>query len=185
MAVYGRRRGAAVLACVLVVAMSLAGCGSGSPTTVSPTAYAKVLCDAVAPFERDIANRQSALDPTKMKTPTQGKAALQSFLATIAVDTSHAADRLKASGAPDVTHGAAIANAFAALFARLKTTLAAAATQARQLPTSSPTAFKTAATQLGTDVRTSMSNLGSGLSDMRSPQLIAAARKVGDCQSIG
>ena len=181
------RSGLAALIAVLVATVVLAGCGgSGSSGgTISPAAYAKALCDAVAPFERDIAQRQSALDPTKIKSAGQGKTALQGFLSAIASDTSTAASKLKSAGAPNVTHGSQIAGAFAALFDRLQSTLNKAAQQAQSLPTSSPAAFKTAATALGESVRSSMSDLGSGLSGMKSPALEAAARKVSDCQTLG
>jgi hypothetical protein len=182
------RRRFAAAAAALIVTVALAACGGSSSSAgagVSPAAYAKALCDAVAPFERDIANRQSALDPTKIKNATQGKAALEGFLVAIASDTSTAASRLHAAGTPNVTHGTQIARAFAALFNRLKTTLGTAAQQARALPTATPTAFKAAATQLGQSVRTSMSDLGSGLTQLKSPALETAAKKVRDCQTLG
>jgi hypothetical protein len=176
------RRGVALT--VIALATGVGGCG-GSTATLTPTAYAKVLCQAVAPFERDIANRQSALDPTKIKNAAQGKAALEGFLGSIATDTSQAATRLGSAGYPNVTHGKQIAGAFASLFARLRTTLGKASRLAHALPTDSPAKFKTAATQLGQSVRVSMSDLGSGLAQMKSPALEAAAKKVSDCQTLG
>jgi hypothetical protein len=180
-------KSAAVVAIVLAAALALAGCGGGSSSssTVTPTAYARSLCQAVAPFEKDIANRASVLDPSKIKNAAQGKAALVAFLSALATDTNGAAGRLSHAGAPNVTKGKAIAGAFTSLFSRLDTTLHAAAQQAQALPTNSPAAFKTGATALGRSVQTSMGALGSSLAALKSPALETAAKHVTACQSLG
>jgi hypothetical protein len=177
--------GLVVLALILV----LAGCGSSSSgssgSTVSPSAYAASLCNAVGPFEKDIAARQNALDPTAIKSPAQGKTTLEGFLGAVVADTRKATDTLKAAGVPDVPHGKAVASAFVSLFQRLQTTLEGAAQQARALPTTSAGAFKRAAAQLGSSVKASMSDLGSSISSLHSPKLEAAARKVSACRQLG
>jgi hypothetical protein len=172
---------------VLGLVVAVAGCGSGSSSSdrVSPKRYATALCSAVGPFEADIAKRQGALDPTNIKNAQQGKSALIGFLDAISADTQTAAGKLKAAGVPDVKDGKRIATAFVDLFERLQSTLQMAVTRAKSLPTGSPQAFRTAANSLAADVKSTMGDLGAGLTGLRSPKLEAAARKVSACQALG
>lgn len=184
-----QHRGQGALA-LLGVVLAIAGCGSsgsgsGPSSAVSPSTYAASLCNAVGPFESDIANRRDALDPASIKSPAEGKATLEGFLDAIASDTSKAKAQLQAAGVPAVADGRSIAHAFVHLFGRLQTTLQGAASQARALPTSSPTAFKNAAAQLGNSVKASMGDLGSSLSRLHSSKLEQAAAKVSACQKLG
>jgi hypothetical protein len=175
-----------MLLAAILGALAVAGCGGGgSSNRVSANAYARALCTAVGPFEKDIAQRQSALDPSQIKSPTQGRTVLTGFLNAVAGDTKQAADRLRAAGVPDVSNGKKISTAFVNLFSHLQTALQNAAKQAQTLPTGSATAFKNAATQLGTSVRSSMNSLTTNLSQLRSPELEAAAKKVPACQTLG
>jgi hypothetical protein len=182
---WGGRR--APWASAAICALLIAGCGSSGSgsSTVSASAYAKSLCTAVAPFEKDIATRQQALDPTKIKNAAQGKTELVAFLQAIAGDTGKAAADLKGAGTPDVKDGKAIASAFTQVFTRLDEALGHAVKQAQAIPTSSPDAFKQAALTLATDVKGSMGNLGSALGNLKSPELETAAKKVPACTTLG
>jgi hypothetical protein len=163
---------------------------SAAPTTATaqgstPTDYAQTICDAVGPFEKDVAARSRALDLTTIKSASDGKTALQGFLAAIAADTTKAVVQLKAAGTPNVTNGDKIAAAIVSAFSQLGKTLAAAATQAQTLPTNSPADFRTAASSLGTNVRNSMGSIGQSLGALKSPELEAAAKAVPACQALG
>jgi hypothetical protein len=181
---YGR---AWAILCAVLVAAGLAACGSsGSGSSgVSATAYATAICKAVVPFEKDVATRSSALDLTTIKSASDGKTALQGFLAAIAADTTTAVGQLKAAGTPNVTNGDKIAAAIVSAFSQLGTALTSAAKQAQTLPTNSPAAFRTAASSLGANVRNSMGSIGKSLGGLRSPALEAAAKKVAACQTLG
>jgi hypothetical protein len=179
------RRRVTAAACALAVTAGIAACGGSSSSTVSPTSYARSICKAVGPFEKDVAQRSSALNLTQIKNASEGKSALQGFLAAIASDTATAVTQLKAAGTPSVKNGQQIANALVQAFTRLKAALDTAAKSALQLPTGSATAFRAAADALGTSVKSSMSDIGASLSGLKSPELETAARKVPACQTLG
>jgi hypothetical protein len=167
-------------------AVALAGCGGGggSSSGVSPSAYVKSVCSAIGPFEKDVQSRQSQLNPSTIKNPTQGKQALVTFLNAVAGDTDQTVSKLKAAGTPNVNNGKAISQGIVGAFTQLKGALAQAAASAKSLPTNSPTAFRAAAEKLGTNVRTSMSSIGSSLSGLKSQQLEKAAASDATCKSL-
>jgi hypothetical protein len=164
----------------------LAGCGSSGSSTVSPAAYAKSLCSAVGPFERDVISSISSLNLNPHASPAQGKTVLQGFLTRLANDTDSAVSQLKAAGTPNVSDGKQIADTINGAFSQIDAVMKKAATQASQLPTSSPQAFRTAVQALVTNVRASMTSIGANLqsSTLRSPQLTAAAAKEPTCKTL-
>ena len=177
------RKSAAAIG-VLATTVGFAGCGSSSSTGVSAATYVKAVCNAVGPFEKDVASRSGALNPTTIKSPAQGKTALQGFLSAVASDTDKALAQLKAAGAPDVGNGSKIESAIVAAFTQLDTAMKTAANNANSLPTTSPTAFQAAATTLGTTVKNSMNGIGSSLSGLKSSALEKAAAKEPACSSL-
>jgi len=178
------RRRTTIIGGVLAVSLTLGACGSSS-SGVSAGTYVKSVCQAVGPFEKDVQSRSSALDLSTIKSPQEGKTALQGFLNAVAADTDKAVSQLKAAGSPDVKNGEKVSAAIVSAFTQLRGALGHAVTAAGNLPTSSATAFKTAAVSLGNTVRTSMSNIGSGLNGLSSPELESAAKKEKACQSLG
>ena len=179
-----RRKVIAAVA-VLALTLSLAACGGSSSSGVSAGAYVKSICQAIGPFEKDVQSRSSALDLSSITSPAQGKKALQDFLSAIVADTEKAVNQLKAAGAPDVNNGKQISGAIVNAFTEVKTALNQAKTQAGSLPTTSPAAFKAAAQTIGTGIRTSMSNIGNSLSNLKSTDLENAAKKEAACTSLG
>jgi hypothetical protein len=182
------RVGAAALAAVVSAGL-VAGCGgsSNAKTTssgVSATAYVTALCQAVAPFEKDVASRSSALSNTSALTASAGRTELVSYLDALAKDSARAVTKLKAAGTPQVTDGATFAKELLSTFTRLDTAMDRARTLAGQLSTSSPAAFKTGATQISTAVEASLGSLGSGLSTKNSKALNQAAAKVSACHTL-
>lgn len=175
------------LLATIALAAALAGCGSSGSSGVSAKAYVKSICGAVAPFEKDVLTRSSALNLTQVKSPTQGKQALQSFLRAISGDTDTAVSKLQSAGSPNVKNGKQISSAIVSAFTQLKSAMHQAVTQADQLPTGSATAFKNGAVALGTNVRNSMTGIGQHLqaSTIKSPELQTAAKNEPSCQQIG
>ncbi len=174
----------AAAATALAVTTLFAGCGSSS-SGVSAGSYVKSVCSAVGPFEKDIQSRSSALDLSTIKNPVQGKQALKEFLNAVAQDTDKAAAQLKAAGTPNVNNGQKISSTIVGAFTQLHTALTQAAQQADALPTNSPAAFKTAAQNLGNNVRSSMNSIGQGLTGLRNAELEKAAAKEPACTSLG
>jgi hypothetical protein len=164
----------------------LAGCGGSSGSSgVTPAAYVKSICSAIAPFEKDVQTRSSALNLSSIKSAGQGKTALQGFLSAVAADTDHAVSQLKAAGTPSVNNGKAISAGIVKAFTQLKGALTQAAAQAGSLPITSAQGFKAAADTLGSNVRSSMSSIGSSLGTLKSPELEKAAASDPTCKSLG
>ena len=176
------RRSAAVLA-VLGVLAGIGGCGSSS-SSVAPAAYVRAVCNAVGPFESNVAARSNALNPSAIKSPAEGKVALRSFLAAVASDTGTALQRLRSAGTPDVPGGARIESAIVGAFVQLDSAMREAAKSAESLPTTSAGAFQAAATNLGTTVRNSMNGIGTSLSGLKSPALQKAALQEPACKKL-
>ncbi len=179
------RRKAFACVAALATVLSLAACGSSSSSGVSAGSYVKSICQAIGPFEKDVQSRSSALDLSSITSAAAGKKALQDFLAAIVADTDKAVQQLKAAGSPNVNNGEKISGAIVSAFSQVKTALSQAETQAGNLPTTSPTAFKAAAQTIGTGIRTSMSNIGNSLSNLKSADLENAAKKEAACTSLG
>jgi hypothetical protein len=173
------------LVCVLVISITLTACGGSGSSGVSPATYVKSICQAIGPFEQSVQSRSTALkNLTGVKSPAQGKQLLQNFLNAVASDTDTALTKLKAAGSPSVSNGKQVSQAVVGAFTQLKSALQKAAASAGSLPTTSPEAFRAAAVQLGSSVQTSMTGIGSSLSNLKSSDLESAAKKEPACQSL-
>jgi hypothetical protein len=179
------KRRTSILCGVVATSLALTACGGGgSNGKVSASSYVRSICQAIGPFQKDVQGRSSQLDLNSIKSPAQGKQVLQSFLTAVSADTDKAVAKIKSAGTPDVNNGKAISTAIGNAFTQLKGALSQAQSSANSLPTNSPQAFKTAAQALGNSVRNSMSNIGNGLTGLRSSQLESAAKKEPSCQAL-
>ncbi len=171
------------LATLAAVAV-LGGCGSGS-STVSADTYMRSLCSAVRTFEVSLVTRSNHLGTTPIKTPTQRKQALQSFLTGVSGDTDHTLSKLHAAGTPNVKDGKTISGAIVGAFAQLQTAMHSAVSQASQLPTSNQ-GFQAGAQALSTDLRTAVTSLGQTLQSRttQSPELQKAAAGQSACKTV-
>jgi hypothetical protein len=181
-----RLRTAAALTALAIATAALAGCGGSSSSSVSPATYVKAVCSALGPFEKDVQSRSAALQNLpQSKTAAQRKSILQGFFAAVVGDSNTAVSKLKAAGSPSVKNGPKIESAIVLVFTRFGTAATAASTKANALPTTSLSAFQTAANALNSSFTTSMSGIGAGVSGLKSPELDAAEKKEPSCKSIG
>ncbi len=176
---------AAVLGMALA-ARAVAGCGGSSdPGAVSPKAYVTSVCNAVGPFERQIAASSAALTPPATSSLAQRKVLVEHFLQTIAGDAHRAAGVLRAAHHPNVRQGKRIARTFVGIFTRIEASMHTAAVEAARLPTGSPAGFERADKRLGAFVRSSITNdLGSGLQVLRNRALENAAGTAPACHAL-
>jgi hypothetical protein len=152
---------------------------------VSAASYVRAVCSAVAPFEKSVqTSAGAALNSTAIKNPAQGKTALVSFMSTASKDAATALSQLKAAGVPKVAGGSGIGVSIVTAFERLATALQTASSAAASIPTSSASAFRAAATGLGTTVRDSINGISVSLGGLKSPALQAAAAKDPACASL-
>jgi hypothetical protein len=180
-----RRTSVGVL-CAMTAGLPLAACGgSSSSSGPTPAAYVKSICEAIGPFEQSVQTRSKNLRLATIKNAADGKQVLQKFLNQVASDTDNALVKLKAAGTPSVKNGKQVSATIVGAFTQLKVALTKAATQAGNLPTSSPQAFQTAAQSLGSSVNTSMQGIGTPLNNLKSADLEAAAKKEPACSKLG
>jgi hypothetical protein len=181
----------------VVCGLAIAACGSSSTSarsttsgtpastaTVSPVRYVTALCQAVAPFEQDVAARSGALKSSASTTAAKGKTELVGYLGALSADADAAVAKLRTAGLPQVSGGTAYAHTILTTFTRLDTAMSRAKALAATLPTTSTTAFRSAATRLATAVKDSLSDLGRGLNSQSNRTLDADAAKQSACHSL-
>ena len=184
------RYGAVVLRFVafisVLVALAIAGCGdsSSSSTGVTAAAYVKAVCTAVRGWASDIDTRSGALNVATIKNADQGKAAIETFFTAAVADTSQVVSKLEAAGTPSINDGKTISGAFVSAFTQIETALKKGQSQAGALPTDNATAFRDAGRKLANSVQSSLNNIGSGLSGLKSPELETAAKKEPACAPL-
>ena len=174
------RRSSALAA--LAAAAAAAGCGSsGSGSGVSAGQYMKSVCNAVAPWVKDVTVRANALNFSPNSSAAQRKKSTQDYLDAVAADSHSAVEKIKAAGTPSMGNGKAVASAIVNDFNQLESTMSRAAAQARSLPTNNLAAFNAAAHALGNSISSSIGSLGS----LRNSDLAQAAAKEPACKQLG
>jgi hypothetical protein len=167
---------------LLVAVVLCAGCGSSDSSKVSAAAYVKTVCSAISPLEHDVVTRTEALSAATAANAVQAKKTLEGFLAAVGQDADQAVSRISGAGTPDISNGKAVASDIVKAFTQLRDAMHAAGKKASSLPTSSPSAYKTAAQALNANVRASLNNIdASGLSN---PAIEQAAAKEPVCKSL-
>jgi hypothetical protein len=140
------------------------------------------VCSAIAPLEKDVVTRSSALNNTTAANAKQAKKTLQGFLTAVEQDSTHALNKIQSAGTPDISEGKAVAGTIVKAFTELRDAMRVAVTKSNSLPTDSPSSFKTAAQALGASVRGSLNNIDStGLSN---PDLEKAAANEAACKTL-
>jgi hypothetical protein len=170
---------------VLTALFVLAACGSSSRDgMVSAGTYMKSICSALGPWETGLKARSGALKPPPTATAAQRKKAVQEFLRAVIDDTGSALTRLRAAGSPDVSGGKKLAADLVGAFAQLQATYARAAQQADKLPTRSVLALQDAVFNIASTVDSSLTNIGTRLGALETPELKRAAAKQPACQKL-
>ena len=164
-----------------VAGLLVSGCGGGSTSGVSAGSYVKTVCTAVRDWAQQIEARTDALNGATVANATEGKAAIQKFLAAAVADTRTATSRLKSAGTPAVSGGSEISARMVSSFAQIEAALMRGQRQANALPADDPTAFPSAGRALGGEVQRALRSIGSGLSGLRSPELAKAAQNEPAC----
>jgi hypothetical protein len=165
----------------MVAGLLVSGCGGGSSSGVSADSYVKAVCTAMRNWAQEIEAGSGTLNLATITNAKQGKTAIQRFFAGAVADTRTATSKLKSAGTPAVTGGFEISSALASSFAQIEAALTRGQRQANALPADDPAAFPTAGRALGGEVQRALTNIGSGLSGLRSPELEKAAQNEPAC----
>jgi hypothetical protein len=175
--------GVAVAAAVVAFAVALTGCGGSSG--VSPSAYVKSICTALGSWKQQVQSAGRTLQASGIATasPANAKTQYVHFVSSLLTATRNAAAALKAAGAPSVKDGGTIASGLSGAFERATQGLQTALSHASAIPTTSASAFESAATGVTGEIRSALQNVAS-VTPRSSPQLRAAAAKEPSCQAL-
>jgi hypothetical protein len=153
----------------LIALAALPACGGGA---VSPEAYVRSVCQAVADWQGEIQERSTDLEQSlgADATPEQGKEALGVFLDGVITDTDRMIELVDEAGTPEIDDGEATANRLTEALRQVQEAFRDAREEVDALPTSSPEEFQEGADQLGSSIQSAFSDAGTTL-EQESPQL--------------
>ena len=159
--------------------------GDGGADTVSATEYATGVCGAVAGWVDDIQalneELQGSLDPSDIDAL---KDVMVVFLDDVVTATDSAIVEVEAVGVPDVDDGEAAADAVLTALRDSRVIFENARDRVDGLSTADPAVFGEELQTLGTDLQTSMSEIGGELDRFASPELDEAAQDVPACDEV-
>jgi hypothetical protein len=186
------RKPAAWLLVVLLTAVPVCGCGSGSSGKseggkTSPEAYVNQVCSSVGQWLRSVetSSAQIGKELRPGSTPAHAKQALETLLASSVAASEHVVAGLQTAGTPEVGGGEQIASGLVGSFRQATSALQHVEAQVRALPTEDRNAFLGAAKQVGSSVENSLSSIGTGLSSLRNSELEKAAKMSQACKQLG
>ena len=159
--------------------------GDGETETVSATEYATGVCGAISGWIDDIQglnqDLQAELDPTSVDSL---KDSMVGFLDDVTTATEDVIDEVEAAGIPDVEDGQAAADAVLTALQNSRDVFEDARDRVQGLSTADPAAFGEELQTLGTDIQSSMSDIGGELDQFASPELDEAAKDVPACDEV-
>ncbi|MHB8492549.1 MAG: hypothetical protein ACYDA6_10120 [Solirubrobacteraceae bacterium] len=186
-ALTGRAPAKARLAALLLSTAVIAGCGgSGAPVKVGAGTYVTRVCTAVATWLQDIqaSSQRTSSQVGGGATPAVAKHALEGMVDETVGGSNRVLASLHAAGVPDVPGGPTIAAGLTDTFQRAAAELSTLRSQVSGLPTTG-TAFREAATRLGSSLNGSLTGIDAGLRGLHSPGLERAAGQSTACRSLG
>lgn len=187
-AVRGRPLPAVLGMVAATLALAVAGCGSSSSSSsskVSASSYVKSVCSAAATWYGSIqtAGRHLQTAVHDSGSVAKVKVAYVAFVDALLHSTQQAEQQLKGAGTPSVSGGDKISAQVVHAFDGAKQGLTTAASAVRKAPTSSPSAFETAAGSVQGTIQRALQSMAS-LAPEKSPQLHSAALKDPACQRL-
>lgn len=168
---------------IIAGALFLGSCGGGG---TSADEWAADVCTGLKDFVSEIsetqADVQAAVSPES--TPEQGRELLIETFDSMIESTDSLIGKIEDAGTPDIENGEEIQSNLVSGLEDMKTALEEAKPKIEALP-DDPTAFKTEAAQIGTDLQTELQGIGNTLSAMEAPELEEETADVEACQDIG
>jgi hypothetical protein len=153
----------------LIAAAALAACGGGA---VSPQAYVRSVCQAVADWQGRIQDRSGDLEQQvgTDPSPEEGKEALGQFLDGVITDTEGMVDLVEEAGSPDIEDGEAQADRLSDALTQVLEAFRSARSEVEDIPTGSPEEFQQGADEIGSTIQSAFTEAG-GTFDQPSPEL--------------
>ena len=192
------RRLAAVLAVVLLAGACSSNSSSGTaggPTSaetggtqpaqvLSAEEYVKDACTAMTDWLAAIQARSADISNLPSGDAEAAKSAVLDFLDGVIADTDSMVSTVDGLGPPDVTDGAAAHDALVNVLSDIRDIFQGARDDLDALSTSDPQAFAEALAQIGNDISSSSSSVGSAFQDFQNAELDAAFGAEPACASL-
>lgn len=179
----GRRPAVLLLMVVFVAgACSDGDDGGPQPETVSATEYLTGVCGSVASWVEEIQglneDLSANLDPTSLESV---KESMLGFLDDVIASTNTVIDEVEGVGVPDVENGAAAAETILTGLRESRGVFEDARDRVDAMATDDPAAFTQELQAMGTDLQTSLSDIGEELETFEVPDLDEASEDVPEC----
>jgi hypothetical protein len=144
------------------------------------------VCSALQNLRQDIATAQSQAKVSfaGSRSVADVKQKLQPFATAMLTAVDRFASSIRAAGTPDVSRGKDLATRFQNGIARFRTAIVQVQSRYAQLPTDTPSSFKSALDSATASLDQSLSQVKSNVSMRESKQLTDAAAKEPACQSV-
>jgi len=159
---------------------------TGTSGSVSPSDYAKSVCTSMQTYVTDVTNLSnnfaSSLDPSADLAGQRD--AVVGFLDDVLTSTDKLIGDLEAAGVPDVDNGQQIVDAIKQSFEKAKGVIEDAKQQVQNLSLDDPSTFATQLSSIGTKIQGSMTDIGTSLQSLSSPELEQAVAQEPSCASL-
>lgn len=160
-----------------------AGTGDG---TVSAEEYVAAVCTEITGWVEEVQARseQVGQDVVTETTLEGQRGVLAEFLDDVVALTDDHLAGMRDAGVPDVEDGEQIAETLVGVFADARVVLADAREGVDELSTDDAAAFQAGAVELGSGVATALEGIGSSVTGLDSPELVAAAEDEPACAAL-
>ena len=159
---------------------------TGASGSVSASDYAKSVCTSMQTYVTDVTNLSnnfaSSLDPSADLAGQRD--AVVGFLDDVLTSTDKLIGDLEAAGVPDVDNGQQIVDAIKQSFEKAKGVIEDAKQQVQNLSLDDPSTFATQLSSIGTKIQGSMTDIGTSLQSLSSPELEQAVAQEPSCASL-
>jgi len=163
------------------------GDGGGSSETTSPAEYVQGLCTAIASYQTDLEEQNTAFQQefsSGTPTPEETKNTLVGFLDEIKGRTEQLIDEVEALGTPDVDNGDNVRTAMVGAFQKVVDLFDEAKADIEGLSAEDPAALVEGFTQVGTKLQEAGNDIQNSLTDFESPELSDAAAEADACKGV-
>ena len=160
-----------------------AGTGDG---TVSAEEYVAAVCTEITGWVEEVQARSEQVGQDVVTETTlegQRDVLAEFFDDVVALTDDHLAG-MRDAGVPDVEDGEEIAETLVGVFEDARVVLADASERADELPTDDAAAFTAVVEELGSGVQTALEGIGSSVTGLDSPELVAAAEDEPACAAL-
>ena len=178
------------LVALVVVGLVAGAAGGASAATVSPSEWAPSFCTAVIKYQTTLSTKGDALSTSldAVDDLATGRDQIASYLAEMSDAAKTAKTEVKEAGVPSSPNGTKIVALFTGGLDASAKIFSKAQADAKKLPTTSPTAFKTKGKELGqslSDAADELSKKFGGFAKLdKGKKLANAVKAAPECEPL-